>query len=152
MNVKEIVKVYLEANGFDGLGNDRHDTCACLLDDLMSCDKATERCEPGYKAPCDCGDEEHRYHMYCTKEEVAEAEREVARMESEIRRQRDEIARLSQRCAVCKHSRHRLEEMGAYYEAWIGPNCYAQGEDHSRDIPEDGLCDLPGKWEELNAD
>jgi hypothetical protein len=83
MNVKRIVLAYLEANGFDGLFHDHGDGCACLLADLMSCEEAMERCEPGYKGPCDCSDEEHYYHMYSTKEQVAEAERNVAAMEAD---------------------------------------------------------------------
>ena len=46
MNVKEIVKKYLDENGFDGLYNDR---CGCEKDDLMLCNENLEKCKPGYK-------------------------------------------------------------------------------------------------------
>jgi len=50
MNVKEIVKAYLEDNGFEGLaGID----CGCELSDLMPCCiESIDHCEPGYKVPC----------------------------------------------------------------------------------------------------
>lgn len=64
MTVKEIVKKYLEENGFDGLyasGN-----CACEVDDLMPCGDDSIHCEPGYKIPCNCGD--HLFHIGPTVE------------------------------------------------------------------------------------
>ena len=48
MTVKEIVKAYLDANGFDGLFSDDGD-CACQKDDLApcgGCDNIMD-CEPG---------------------------------------------------------------------------------------------------------
>lgn len=60
MTVKEIVKDYLEQNGFDGLCSEN---CGCGLDDIMPCDCETNNCQPAYKHKCkadctDCGDDE----------------------------------------------------------------------------------------------
>ena len=56
MTVREIIKKYLEENGFDGLYNPGE--CACKKDDLMpcSCDDM-ENCKPGYFQPCSGPDE-----------------------------------------------------------------------------------------------
>ena len=51
MNFKEIVKKYLEENGFEGIYCDDGD-CACSLDDLMPCEGVHPTCSPGYKVPC----------------------------------------------------------------------------------------------------
>ena len=48
MTVKEIVKSYLEANGYDGLYDWAGD-CGCELADLMPCCACEPRCQPGYK-------------------------------------------------------------------------------------------------------
>jgi len=51
MNVRQIVKQFLLANGYDGLYND---DCGCALDDLIPCgSESLSTCEPGYKIPCD---------------------------------------------------------------------------------------------------
>jgi len=65
MTVKEIVKEYLEKNGFDGLCSEN---CGCGLDDFMPCgmfanDSTVIGCTPAYKHKCkadctDCGDDE----------------------------------------------------------------------------------------------
>lgn len=62
MNPKEIVRKYLEENGFDGLFRDGK--CACTKDDLWwgCCDSPMKDCEPGYKSPCDCS-EDHAFHI-----------------------------------------------------------------------------------------
>ena len=61
MNCKEIITLYLKAQGFDGLYNADWE-CGCLLDDLMPCNgEQIQNCEPGYKLPCDCGD--HDFHV-----------------------------------------------------------------------------------------
>jgi hypothetical protein len=65
MTVKEIVKEYLEKNGYDGLcGGD----CGCGLDDFMPCaqfalEGVPTCCTPAYKHTCNsdctnCGDDE----------------------------------------------------------------------------------------------
>ncbi len=44
MTVKEIIKEYLEQNGFDGLYNE---DCGCHIDDLFCCGNNGEECQPG---------------------------------------------------------------------------------------------------------
>lgn len=46
MLINEIVKNYLNEKGYDGLY--RPGTCACKIDDLMSCDNFEMDCEAGY--------------------------------------------------------------------------------------------------------
>lgn len=46
MNVKEIVKEYLEKNGFGGLHDDY---CGCEINDLFPCDNVCSNCIPGIK-------------------------------------------------------------------------------------------------------
>ena len=55
MTVAEIIKEYLEAHGFDGLGGD---DCCCELSDLFPCNgiglnNDISSCCPSYKIPCD---------------------------------------------------------------------------------------------------
>lgn len=66
MNIREMVRQYLEANQFDGLYNAGE--CACKKDDLFPCgDPHMAYCKPGYLAPCPqdgtdaCG--EHDWHI-----------------------------------------------------------------------------------------
>jgi hypothetical protein len=60
MNVLEIIKLYLESNGFDGLTNDE---CGCGLDDLVPCESDCSMCCPAYKSIVN-GEE-----VYCRKDE-----------------------------------------------------------------------------------
>jgi len=63
MNVKDIVREYLKANGYDGLWNEWD--CGCHLGDLFPCTDMMGHCEPGYKTEgCseDCG-EDCEYHI-----------------------------------------------------------------------------------------
>jgi len=46
--LKEIVKSWLETNGYDGLC-DSDNECGCKLDDLMPCGEPGMNCEPGYE-------------------------------------------------------------------------------------------------------
>ena len=46
MTVKEIVKKYLEDNGYDGLCTF---DCGCPIDDLIPCGDCFESCVPGHK-------------------------------------------------------------------------------------------------------
>ena len=46
--VKEIVREYLVAHGFDGLYSEVGQ-CGCSLDDLMMCEEPGIDCRPGYK-------------------------------------------------------------------------------------------------------
>ena len=47
MYVRDMVKDYLEKNGYDGLFNDC--MCGCHVDDLIPCCGACDLCEPGYE-------------------------------------------------------------------------------------------------------
>ena len=54
MTVKDIIKKYLEDNGYDGLCNE---ICGCGLDDFMpcglfACDSSVIGCKPAYKHKC----------------------------------------------------------------------------------------------------
>jgi hypothetical protein len=49
MTVAEIVKKYLEENGFDGLAGDE---CGCSKDSLFPCDFCNGDCEPAYIKKC----------------------------------------------------------------------------------------------------
>ena len=61
MTVKEIVKDYLEKNGYDGLCCEG---CGCGLDDFMPCEGCDiKNCKPAYRHGCNgdcakCGDDE----------------------------------------------------------------------------------------------
>lgn len=57
--VIEIVRMHLEANGFDGLYSPAE--CGCKKDDLAPCGSDFAMCEPGYLQECDCGD--HDWHI-----------------------------------------------------------------------------------------
>ena len=46
MKVIDIIKNYLESNGFDGLYLE--DRCACKKDDLAPCGEMSEICRAGY--------------------------------------------------------------------------------------------------------
>lgn len=46
MTVKEIVKKYLEDNGYDGLYGSG---CGCEISDLMPCNEYVIECQAGYK-------------------------------------------------------------------------------------------------------
>ncbi len=60
MELKDIVKKYLDDNGYDGLLSEDAE-CACDKDDLFPCGEPSARCTAGYKITCDCG--EHDYHI-----------------------------------------------------------------------------------------
>jgi hypothetical protein len=60
MTVKELVATYLREHNYDGLWNPDGE-CACLASDLCPCGEPMDRCEPGHKTPCDCG--EHDWHI-----------------------------------------------------------------------------------------
>lgn len=49
-DVREIVRDYLKANGYDGLAyTDGWDGCGCGLDDLIACGEACHMCRPAYR-------------------------------------------------------------------------------------------------------
>ena len=60
MQVIDIVKKYLNENGFDGLFNEDNE-CACKADDLAPCGEMSDACEAGKLAACNCGD--HDWHI-----------------------------------------------------------------------------------------
>lgn len=55
MTLKEIVKQYLDDNGFDGLCGD---DCGCSKDDLFPCGEIQDECNAAYRCNCDksCGE------------------------------------------------------------------------------------------------
>lgn len=53
MNVRDIVRECLKANGYDGLYVAGE--CACQLSDLAPCGERDDACKPGYFVPCNCG-------------------------------------------------------------------------------------------------
>lgn len=61
MDVKDIVRKFIEQNGYDGLFSPEGE-CACLADDLSPGDCLAENCEAGYRV-----DEEHDWHITYTK-------------------------------------------------------------------------------------
>jgi hypothetical protein len=62
MTVKEIVKEYLEKNGFDGLCSEN---CGCGIDNLMPCEKWNiPLCEPAYMLICQ-GNKKCPLHNRC---------------------------------------------------------------------------------------
>ena len=60
MDVRGIVKKYLDDNKFDGLWSP--EDCACEKDNLFPCDGPNGDCLPGHKTECHCGDG-HDYHI-----------------------------------------------------------------------------------------
>ena len=77
--VKEIVKQWLEANGFDGLFH-VEGSCGCLVDRVsafMPCDEPDGGCTAGYKIDykadeCPCG-EGCTWHIGMKKPEAGQA-------------------------------------------------------------------------------
>ena len=52
IDVKEIVRLYLVANNYDGLCDE--DGCGCHLSDLYPCSgEGMDRCVPGHSKPSD---------------------------------------------------------------------------------------------------
>ena len=47
MDIREIVRLWLEQNGYDGLYWPWLE-CGCFLDDLMPCDEPSCRCTAGF--------------------------------------------------------------------------------------------------------
>ena len=53
MDIGDIVKQYLEQNGFDGLV-EQFGECGCEVSDLFPCGTPHESCRAAYKIPCPC--------------------------------------------------------------------------------------------------
>lgn len=50
MTIRDIVREYLVAHGYDGLANSEDwDGCGCGVDDLMPCDEPYPICQPARK-------------------------------------------------------------------------------------------------------
>ena len=77
--VKEIIKEYLEKNGYDGLWNGNA-PCGCLKDDLNPCGEPFDECSPGYKGACTCG-EGCDWDIYGDKVDTLAADEEHAAAE-----------------------------------------------------------------------
>jgi hypothetical protein len=60
VDVGDIVVEYLTDNGYHGLYNPDGE-CACLIDDLGTCENIYQNCIAGWLAPCTCG--EHDWHI-----------------------------------------------------------------------------------------
>jgi hypothetical protein len=82
MNVKEIVKEYLEKNGYDGLYNVDGE-CGCPKDSLLPCSESFDQCCPGYRGACDgsCDDPPCDCHIYINKGDALAADKEKAAAE-----------------------------------------------------------------------
>lgn len=67
MEVREILKEWLKAQGYDGLFSE-DGGCSCLLADLAPCGDVSGECQAGYKVPCppECGDG-HDFHVVASK-------------------------------------------------------------------------------------
>jgi hypothetical protein len=52
MNIKEIVKKYLDDNGYDGVVNIDIE-CGCSKEDFPLCQEACDECEAAYRAKND---------------------------------------------------------------------------------------------------
>ncbi len=63
MTVLDIVRQYLESNGFDGLYSPSE--CGCKRDDLAPCGEMGTECMPGYLQP---GDDECDFYIGPAKE------------------------------------------------------------------------------------
>ena len=59
MNCMEIVRKYLEDNGYDGLYHECD--CACDMKDLFACGEDISECKPGYKKEREPGGEYDYY-------------------------------------------------------------------------------------------
>jgi len=57
MEIREIVKDYLEEHGYDGLF--QPGVCGCIINDLMPCCEPGTDCEAGHR--CDCPSEDSEY-------------------------------------------------------------------------------------------
>ena len=78
LTVRDILRQWLEANGYGGLYDDNE--CGCAVDNLIPCDGPCYPCHPGYKGPSPGPELDTQslqplpFWIYGTKEAVAEAE------------------------------------------------------------------------------
>jgi hypothetical protein len=70
MNIKEIIKDWLTAKGYDGLCNPDV-PCGCLVNDLAPCGEFFRDCQPGYRVDidehtvCDCDGQGKKHWHIC---------------------------------------------------------------------------------------
>ncbi len=63
MDVRTIIAQRLKQFGLDGLCSPDCE-CACLVDDLAPCgEPCSFDCVGGRRVPCDCGGNEHEWHI-----------------------------------------------------------------------------------------
>lgn len=68
MDCLQIVRKYLDENGFDGLYSENE--CACQLSDLVACANDFSECKPGYKVvPPDDIDSEFYFYICESKDD-----------------------------------------------------------------------------------
>ena len=82
--IKEIIKDYLEKNGYDGLFNGNI-PCGCLKDDLNPCGEPFDECLPGYRGACsgDCDSGKCPWHIYRDKATALAADEAAGPAETE---------------------------------------------------------------------
>ena len=120
MNVGEIIKKYLEDNGYDGLAGEE---CGCVLEDLYPCngDRDVTHCVPGHRVNCDCDDpdlydDECEYFPWDRKYHVVPGKKEGDTHNVEVLddtvvvlwRKQPRFLRLPERSACPQHNRHVL--------------------------------------------
>lgn len=66
MKTIDIVRAYLEANGFDGLVHGDTE-CGCHLGDFHICGEDFSQCKPAYKQDLEPGDDRGDWWMTTTK-------------------------------------------------------------------------------------
>lgn len=73
-SIREIVRYYLEMNGFDGLWCAESEECACDLKNLFwKCDgEDSKECKAGYIVYCDASACDCDFHILETKPETTE--------------------------------------------------------------------------------
>lgn len=69
MEIRDIVKDWLEKNGYTGLFYDSGE-CACTAEDLMPCDCPCTDCEAGYVVATTGDDGEEGFRVMRTKPET----------------------------------------------------------------------------------
>lgn len=74
MNLLEITKEWLQANGYDGLYSD---DCGCALEDLMPCDNPSLICTAGYRQICTDKDSDYFGHWITGPEKPQIEDQEV---------------------------------------------------------------------------
>ncbi len=79
LTVRDILKQWLEANGYGGLYDDNE--CGCAVDNLIPCDGPCYPCHPGYIGPSP--DSEYDFLIYGTEKAVSQAEKDKREQEAD---------------------------------------------------------------------